>query len=55
MHTKYLWLGVTDSESRVRFLIVLVVGVFSKHILDEEVRKLDNIKAISAFTKQCNW
>ena len=37
MRTKYLWRGV--NESRVKFLIVLVVGVFSKHILCEEVRK----------------
>ena len=47
MHTEYIWRGV--SERQVELLIVLVVGVFSKHILAEEVRKLqlNNIRVIS--------
>lgn len=53
MHTEYLRLGA--NERRVELFIVLVVGVFSKHVLGEDVRTLDNVKVISAFTKQCNW
>jgi hypothetical protein len=53
MHAEYLWLDV--NERQVELLIVLVVGVFSKHILGEEIQEADNIKIISAFTKQCNW
>ena len=40
MHAEYFRRGI--SERRVELLIVLVVGVFSKHILSEEVRKLNN-------------
>jgi hypothetical protein len=53
MHTEYFRRGL--SERRVELLIVLVVGVFSKHILGEKVRTLNNTKVISAFTRQCNW
>ena len=35
------------SERRVELLIVLVIGVFSKHILGEEVKKSNYIKIIS--------
>ena len=36
MRTEYLRRSV--SERRVELLIVLVIGVFSKHILGEEVK-----------------
>jgi hypothetical protein len=42
MHTVFFRHGGSERQVRVELLIVLVVGVFSKHILSEEVKKLHN-------------